>query len=246
MRERAEGARRRARRPRRDLHGHGAGAADRDARVHAHRRGALGRVRRLLVDRARRPHRRRGVQGADHLRRRLAARPGRAAEGPGRRGGRALPESIDHVLVRAPHRERGGRGPRAATSGGTTRCADASRRLRAGADGRRGRAVPALHERHDGEAEGHLPHHRRLPARRDDDPPVGVRHPPRRRLLVRGRLRLGDRPLVHRLRPAREPHHRRHVRGHARAPDVVAALGDHRAPRRHASTTRRRPRSARS
>ena len=37
-----------------------------------------------------------------------------------------------------------------------------------------------------------------------------------------------------------------HVRGHARAPVVVAALGDHRAPRRHASTTRRRPRSARS
>ena len=43
---------------------HGAGAADRDARVRAHRRGALGRVRRFLVDGARRPHRGRGVQGA--------------------------------------------------------------------------------------------------------------------------------------------------------------------------------------
>ena len=53
------GARRRSRRPRRDLHGHGPGAADRDARVRPHRRGALGGLRRLHRRLAPRPHQRR-------------------------------------------------------------------------------------------------------------------------------------------------------------------------------------------
>ena len=35
--------------------------------------------------------------------------------------------------------------------------------MRAGADGERGHALPALHLRHDRQAEGHPPHHRRLP-----------------------------------------------------------------------------------
>ena len=52
-----------------------------------------------------------------------------------------------------------------------------------------------------------------------------------RRLLVRGRHRLGHRPLVHRLRAARQPHHQRHVRRHTRLPDkdrlweIIATYG---------------------
>ena len=59
-----QGARRREGRPGRDLHGHGARAADRDARVRAHRRAALGGVRRLHRRLAARPHQRRRGQGA--------------------------------------------------------------------------------------------------------------------------------------------------------------------------------------
>ena len=61
-----------------------------------------------------------------------------------------------------------------------------------------------------------------------------VRHPARRRrLLVRRRRRLGHRALVHRLRPAREPHDQRHLRGSPRLPRQGPALVDRRAVRRH-------------
>ena len=43
------------------------------------------------------------------------------------------------------------------------------------ADGRRGPALPALHERHDREAEGDRAHDRRLPRRRRDDAPLHLR-----------------------------------------------------------------------
>ena len=44
-------------RPRHDLHADDPGGRGRDARLRAHRRGALGRVRRLLAGVAGRPHR---------------------------------------------------------------------------------------------------------------------------------------------------------------------------------------------
>ncbi len=50
-RQRAQGARRREGRPRQHLPGHGPRAADRDARVRAHRGTALGRLRRLFLRR---------------------------------------------------------------------------------------------------------------------------------------------------------------------------------------------------
>ena len=53
---------------------------------------------------------------------------------------------------------------------------------------------------------------------RHDHPSRDLRHPRRRRLLVRRRHRLGDRPQLHRLRPARQRRHRDHLRGRARAP----------------------------
>ena len=82
-------ARRRQGRPRRDLHGDGAGDGRGDAGVRAHRRRALRGVRRL--------HRRsrsatasttREAQGAHHRRRRVAPRVGRPAQGHRRRGAR--------------------------------------------------------------------------------------------------------------------------------------------------------------
>ncbi len=68
--------------------------------------------------------------------------------------------------------------------------------------GRRGSAVPALHVRHDGQAEGDRPHARRLPGRHRDHAQVRVRSEGRRPLVVRGRSGLGHRPLLHRLRAA--------------------------------------------
>ena len=56
--------------------------------------------------------------------------------------------------------------------------------------------------------------------------------PDDRRVLVRGRRRLGHRPLVHRLRAAREPDDERDVRGHARLPRQGPALVDRREVRR--------------
>ena len=50
-------------RPRHPLHADGAGGGDRHARLRAHRRGALGGVRRLRGERARHPHRRRQAEG---------------------------------------------------------------------------------------------------------------------------------------------------------------------------------------
>ena len=80
----------------------------------------------------------------------------------------------------------------------------AGRRVRAGADGQRGHAVPALHLRLDRQAEGHPAHHRRLPARHLVHAQARLRPARRRHLLVRRRHRLGDRALLHRLRPARQ------------------------------------------
>ena len=107
-------------------------------------------------------------------------------------------------------------------------------RVPARADGRRGPALPPLHQRHHRAAQGHHAHDRRLPHAGRVDAQVRVRPAPRhRRLLVRGRRRLGHRPLVHRLRAARERRHERALRGHARPPGQGPALGDRRALRRH-------------
>ena len=58
-------------------------------------------------------------------------------------------------------------------------------------------------------------------------------HPDDRRLLVHGRHRLGHRPQLHRLRPARQRRHVGDVRGHARLPRQRPLLGDRREVRRH-------------
>ena len=75
------------------------------------------------------------------------------------------------------------------------------------------------------EAEGDPPHDRRLPHGGGGHPPLGVRPQGRRRLLVRGRRRLGHRPQLHRLRPARQRRDQRALRGRARTPPTRTAGG---------------------
>ena len=144
----------------------------------------------------------------------------------------------------APHRRRradAGR-PRPLVA----RRRDRRERLPVRADGRRGPALPALHERHHGEAEGDRAHDGRLPGRRRDDAPLRLRHQARLRVLVRRRRRLGDRAQLHRLRPALQRDDRRHVRGHARLPRTRIAGGTSSSATRSTSSTPRRRRSART
>ena len=91
-----------------------------------------------------------------------------------------------------------------------------TRGVSARGDGRRGLPVPALHERHHRQAEGHRAHDGRLHDAGRRHAPLDLRHPRGRRVLVRGGHRMGDRSLLHRLRPAREPHDGHHLRGRAR------------------------------
>ena len=83
--QRAQGARRRDRRSRRDLHADDPGAADRDARLRPDRGAAHGRLRGLLRRGAGGPDQRRPGQARHHRRRRLSTRQGDAAEAGGRR-----------------------------------------------------------------------------------------------------------------------------------------------------------------
>ena len=76
---------------------------------------------------------------------------------------------------------------------------------RPGAARQRAHALPALHSGTTGQAQGHPAHDRPATcSARQLHPRDGLRHQARRRLLVRRRHRLGDRPLLHRLRPARQ------------------------------------------
>ena len=97
------------------------------------------------------------------------------------------------------------------------------------ADGLRGSALPAVHERHDREAEGDRPHDRRLPRRHRGDALLHLRRQARLGLLVRRRHRLGHRAQLHRLRPALQRHDRRDLRGDARLPRARPLVGHRRA-----------------
>ena len=159
-----EGSRRAAGRPGGHLHAHDPRAARGHAGLRAHRGAALGRVRRVLRRRPARPDRRRRGQGADHRRRRLAAGRRRGAQGERRRGpGRARPRSSTSSSSGAPGSPTGRRhdaGPRPLVGRphGRRRAVVPAR-----AHGRRGPALPAVHLGHDGQAQGHHAHHRRLP-----------------------------------------------------------------------------------
>ena len=84
-----------------------------------------------------------------------------------------------------------------------------------------------------GKPKGHRAHDRRLYDTGRDDPPDDLRHPRRRRVLVRGRLRVGHRPQLHRLRTARQPHDGRAVRGRSGLARQGPLVVDHREVPRH-------------
>ena len=93
----------------------------------------------------------------------------------------------------------------------------------------RGPPLPPLHVGHHRQAEGDHAHDRRLPHPGRLHPQVRLRPPPRqRRLLVHRRRRLGHRPQLHRLRPARQRRDSGDVRGRAQLPRQRPLLGDRR------------------
>ncbi len=161
------------------------------------------------------------------------------SDGGYRRGApSALKPQVDEAIEGAPSdREGAGRqahGPGHRHEGGAGLLVERYRRppvdrARAGVDGQRGHAVPALHLRHDRQAEGHRAHHRRLPHRRGLHASRRLRHQGGRCLLVRRRYRLGDRAQLHRLRPADQRRHERDVRGRADLSGARPLVGHHRA-----------------
>ena len=244
-RQRAPRARRPEGRPRRDLHADDPGAADRDARLRPDRRAAHGRLRRVLRRGAVRPHQRLRGEGPDHRRRRLAARQEGRPQAPRRRGGRRDADD------RARDRRRPLRRRRPTWSRGrddwwhdiVDRQAEDCPPVPVDSEhmlyllytsGTTAKPKGILHT-----TAGYL-------ARHGVHPRADLRHQARRRVLVRRRHRLGDRPQLHRLRAARERDDRDPVRGRARHPDVGPLVADHRGLQGHDPVLRARPRSARS
>ena len=230
LRERPQGPRDRQGRRRRHLHADGARGRCRDARLRADRRDPQRRLRRLLARVGPRAHGGLRGEGARHGRRDASPRRAAPDEGEGRRHRR------EARLARAHHRPRPlrdrpahDRGPRRLLAGGG---GGRRPRVRARADGRRGPALHPLHVGLDRKAEGHPPHDRRLPHAGERHAQDGLRPEGRvGRVLVRRRHRLGHRPHLHRLRPARERRDVRHVRGRAQLPGRGPLVVDHRALR---------------
>ncbi len=213
------------------LHADGPRGRRRDARLHPDRRDPQRRLRRLQRQLGRRADGGLRRQGPDHGRRDDAARPADADEVGRRRDHRpaAGAGARDRRQPRR-HRPADDRRPRPLLAR-PRRCR--RRRVRAGADGLRGPALHPLHVGLDRGAEGDPAHDRRLPDRRQRHPQARLRPQGRRRLLVRGRHRLGHRPQLHRLRAAGQRRHERHVRGRSQLPGRGPLVGDRRALRRH-------------
>ena len=235
LRQRAQGARSRQGDEGRDLPRHDPRASDRHARVHAARCAAHRRLRRLLGRLALGSRERHGLRGPDHAGRGVAARGNGAAEAD-RRHGDGRRARNPQVPRRPPHRQRRADGGRPRPLAARLRHLRRPGHLPARADGRRGPALPDVHVRDDGEAEGNRAHDRGLPRRRRLDARPRLR--PQAgggRLLVRGRHRLDHRPQLHRLRAAGERRDVRPLRGHAGLPRQGPLVGHRRALRRHDS-----------
>ena len=159
LRQRAEGSRRRGRRPGQHLPADDPRGGRGDAGLRPHRRRPQRRVRRLLGAGPGRPHQRRRGQGADHRRRRLAAGRGVPAQAGRRRGGGGDDARIEHVVV-----VRRGENDVEMVEGRDHWYHDAGRGRRPDLPGRavrqRAPAVPALHVGHDRQAQGHHAHDR--------------------------------------------------------------------------------------
>ncbi|MDR8944813.1 hypothetical protein FEP80_05394 [Burkholderia multivorans] len=215
LRQCAEETRHRQGRPRRHLHADVDRRHRRDAGLRAHRRNALGRVRRLLREIAERAARRRRRRRADHGRRTGARRQDAAAKEHRRRSDR------DGRLRRGEERDRlspHGRQDRLACRSRPVDARTGRRRirhLRARMGRRRASAVHPLHVRFDRQTEGRAAQHGRLPAVGRADDEVDLRLEAHRRVLVHGRHRLGHGPHLHHVWPARVRRHAGRVRRRA-------------------------------
>ena len=180
---------------------------------------------------AARPDQRLQGQGRDHRRRRLSS----GRHGPAQEEHRRRAEGVPA----GPHRDRvqaDWPGDRLAAGSGRLvgrlrqgrRCLHETR-----ADGLRGHALPPLYVGVDRPTQGHHPHHRWLSHRGDGHSPPDLRPARGGRVLVHGRHRLGHRPLLHRLRAARQRRDHDHVRGHAGLAGQGPLLADHREVRGH-------------
>ena len=164
--ERAQGARRRDRRPGRDLHADDPGAAHRDARLRPARGAAHGHLRRLQRRGAVRPHQRRRGEAASSPPTAAggAASPRRSSRPWTRRS--PLTPTIEHILVvrRLGDDLPGGT---AMTDGRDVWWHDIvdrqSEDCPAGPARLGAHAVPALHVGDHGQAQGHHAHDRGLP-----------------------------------------------------------------------------------
>ncbi len=228
-RERAAGPRHPPRRPRLRLHGDDAGARLHDARLCPDRRGALGRVRRLQLGGAARPDRGRALPDGGDGQRRVARGQAHPAQEDSRPRDRGDVAGRD----RAGGPSHGQRCPDAAGSGPLARGRDAQAAfdLHQRMDGGGGPAVRPLHLRQHRQAEGPDAHDRRLPRVRCVHASSGLRLPPGRGLLLRGRRRLDHRPQLHRLRSARERRDHRALRVHSRLSRCRSLLAHRRRPR---------------
>ena len=230
VRQRAEAVGRRPWRPGGGVPADDPGAADRDARLRADRRGPQRRVRRLLGRIAARPDQRHAGQAARHRRRRLPAGRRRAAQGDLGRGARRGAERPERAAGQARGAGDALQGrprprplvPRADVVG--------RRDVPAARERCRGSSVHPLHVGHHRQAEGDRAHHRRLPHGNLHHDEVGVRPQGGRHLLVQRRHRLGHRAQLPGVRPARQRSHLRHVRGGAGHAGPRPLLGHHRAP----------------
>ena len=225
LRQRPQGPRRAEGRRGRDLPADDPRGRRRDAGLRPDRRPPQRRLRRLQRRVGGRADVVQSGQGPGHRRR----RPPQGQDGADQADGRPAPGSGREPgddRRRPPHADRlpDEGGPRRLLRRGH----GAGRpRVRGRADGGRAPALHPLHLRLDREAEGDPPHHRRLHDRGHRDPPLRLRpEAGGGRLLVRGGRRLGHRPLLHRLRPARQRCDQRDVGGGARLPpqgDLVGA-----------------------
>ena len=211
-------------RPRHHLHADDPRGGRRHARLRAHRRGAFGGVRRLLAGVARRPHR--GLRQSNVV----------ITADEGLRGGSKIPlkanvdaaiakvGGVDHVIVvrrtgatvdmdpgRDVYYDKAAEVVTAECPCEQMNAEDPLFILYT--SGSTGKPKGVLHT-----TGGYLVCTR-------DDPPIRVRLSRRRYLLVHRRRRLGHRPQLHRLRPARQRRDHADVRGRAELPDHVALLG---------------------
>ena len=232
LRERAQGERSPEGRSRRDLHADDPRARHRDPGLLADRRAPQRGLRRLLRRGAARPHQRRRREARRHGRWRLPARRCEPAQARRRRGARGDSVRREGDL-RAPHGHRG-RDARGARRLVARRDAGRERRLPAREARRRAPALHPLYERHHRQAERRAAHDRRLSHPRGHDGQGDLRPEGRRHLLVYGGHRLGDGPLLRRLRDPREWRDDADVRRRADPPATRPLLGDDRAaPREH-------------